>query len=123
MDDNQKLSEDEINEQTIYSIETWQNLENKELYILGLVDEPHKEAPSVVIVMGSDNNVMDAYELLKTKPEAIQRDVIAEWKGVENMPNWQAYFSQFAKEIKSTYYREEALEELGIYIQKENIDD
>lgn len=123
MSDTQKLSEDEINEQTIYSIETWENLETKELYILGLVDEPHKDAPSVVIVMASDNKVMETYELLKTNPDAIRRDQIAEWKGVENMPNWQAYFSQFAKEIKSTYYREEALEELGIYLQKENIDD
>jgi len=114
----QKLSEEEILAQTIYSIETWQNTKTKSFFILGMVKEPHVDTKNVVIVMSSSDDIKETHKLVEENSEDVIVDIIGEWEGVDNMPDWQSHFSHFTKEIKSTYYKEEALSALGYDVEK-----
>lgn len=110
---NETLSEDFLNENTVYSIETWQNVKTDAFYALALVKQPHKESKDALIVAGSDTFVLDTYKHIDN-PEIVKTDVIAEWKGVNNMPAWQDFFTHFVTEIKATYFNENAFEALGL---------
>lgn len=118
---NETLSEDYLNENTVYSIETWQNIKTESFYALALVKQPNKEAKDALIVAGSDTFVLDTYENIDN-PEIVKTDIIAEWKGVENMPVWRDFFTHFVTEIKATYFKEQAFDALGLelFTQKES---
>ena len=116
---NETLSEDFLNENTVYSIETWQNIKTDAFYALALVKQPNKDNKDALIVAGSDTFVLDTYKHVDN-PEIVKTDVIAEWKGVENMPIWRDFFTHFVTEIKATYFNEQAFEALGLKLFTED---